>query len=74
LLARNIESELIPELERQRLPLLPYFPLAGGMLTGKYQFGAPTLEGTRLSQKRYSDGVLNDRNFTIVEGLKECCT
>jgi aryl-alcohol dehydrogenase-like predicted oxidoreductase len=73
LLARQIEAELIPELEKQQLPLLPYFPLASGMLTGKYQFGAPIPEGTRLSQKRYSDRFLNDRNFTVVEGLKEFC-
>ncbi len=73
LLARKIEGELIPELEKQRLPLLPYFPLASGMLTGKYQFGAPIPEGTRLSQKRYSDRFLNDRNFTVVESLKEFC-
>ena len=43
------------------------------MLTGKYQFGAPIPEGTRLSQKRYSDRFLNDRNFTVVESLKEFC-
>ncbi len=73
LLARQIESELIPELEKQRLPLLPYFPLASGMLTGKYQFGAPIPNGARLSQKRYSDRFLNDRNFAIVEELKEFC-
>jgi aryl-alcohol dehydrogenase-like predicted oxidoreductase len=73
LLARKIEGKLIPELEKQGLPLLPYFPLASGMLTGKYQFGAPIPEGTRLSQKRYSDRFLNDRNFTVVEGLKEFC-
>jgi aryl-alcohol dehydrogenase-like predicted oxidoreductase len=73
LLARQIEAELIPELEKQQLPLLPYFPLASGMLTGKYQFGAPIPKGTRLSQKRYSDRFLNDRNFTVVEGLKEFC-
>ena len=72
-LARQIERELIPELEKQRLPLLPYFPLASGMLTGKYQCGAPIPEGTRLSQKRYSDRFLNDRNFAVVEGLKEFC-
>lgn len=73
LLARKIESELIPELQRQQLQLLPYFPLASGMLTGKYQFGAPVPPGTRLSQKRYSDRFLNDTNFAIVERLKEFC-
>jgi aryl-alcohol dehydrogenase-like predicted oxidoreductase len=73
LLARQIEGELIPALQREHLPLLPYFPLASGMLTGKYQFGAPIPEGSRLSHKRYSDRFLNDQNFHVVERLKEFC-
>jgi aryl-alcohol dehydrogenase-like predicted oxidoreductase len=73
LLARQIENELIPELDKQRIPLLPYFPLASGMLTGKYQFGASIPKGTRLSQKRYSDRFLNDRNLAVVEDLKKFC-
>ena len=73
LLARQIENELIPALEKQHLPLLPYFPLASGMLTGKYQFGAPIPDGSRLSHKRYSDRFLNDQNFHVVERLKEFC-
>ena len=73
LLSREIEAELIPELEQQRLPLLPYFPLASGMLTGKYQFGAPVPQAARLSQKRYSDRFLSDRNFAIIEELKKFC-
>jgi aryl-alcohol dehydrogenase-like predicted oxidoreductase len=73
LLARQIEAELIPALQREHLPLLPYFPLASGMLTGKYQFGAPIPEGSRLSHKRYSDRFLNDQNFHVVERLKNFC-
>jgi aryl-alcohol dehydrogenase-like predicted oxidoreductase len=72
-LAREIEGELIPTLQREHLPLLPYFPLASGMLTGKYDFGAPIPEGSRLSHKRYSDRFLNDQNFQVVERLKEFC-
>jgi aryl-alcohol dehydrogenase-like predicted oxidoreductase len=74
LLARQVEAELIPALEAQHLALLPYFPLASGMLSGKYQFGAPIPEGTRLSYKRYSDRFLNEQNFHIVERLKEFCS
>jgi aryl-alcohol dehydrogenase-like predicted oxidoreductase len=73
LLARQIEAELIPAVEEHRLALLPYFPLASGMLSGKYQFGAPIPAGTRLSSKRYSDRFLNDQNFHIVEKLKAFC-
>jgi aryl-alcohol dehydrogenase-like predicted oxidoreductase len=70
LLSRQIEIDLIPAMRAHDLTLLPYFPLASGMLTGKYQFGAPIPEGTRLSQKRYSDRFLNDENFRIVEDLR----
>lgn len=73
LLARQIEAELIPALEREHLPLLPYFPLASGMLTGKYQFGGPIPENSRLSNRRYSDRFLNDQNFHVVERLKKFC-
>ncbi len=70
LLSRQIEADLIPAMTQHDLTLLPYFPLASGMLTGKYHFGAPIPQGTRLSQKRYSDRFLNDENFRIVEDLR----
>lgn len=73
LLSRDIEAEIIPAMEAHRLALLPYFPLASGMLTGKYQLGAPIPEGSRMSYKRYSDRFLNDENFRIVERLREFC-
>ena len=71
LLSRQIEVEIIPAMEAHRLALIPYFPLASGMLTGKYAFGAPIPAGTRMSYKRYSDRFLNDENFHIVERLRE---
>jgi aryl-alcohol dehydrogenase-like predicted oxidoreductase len=73
LLSREIEAALVPAMEANGLSLLPYFPLASGMLTGKYAFGAPIPEGTRLSRKRYSERFLNDENFHIVEKLREFC-
>lgn len=73
LLARQIEADFIPALEVQDLALLPYFPLAGGMLSGKYQFSAPIPANTRLSNKRYSDRFLNYQNFQTVERLKAFC-
>jgi aryl-alcohol dehydrogenase-like predicted oxidoreductase len=71
LLSRRIEDDLIPVMQTHELTLLPYFPLASGMLTGKYRFGAPIPHGVRLSQKRYSDRFLNDENFRIVEKLRD---
>jgi aryl-alcohol dehydrogenase-like predicted oxidoreductase len=73
LLSRQIEKDVIPAMEMHGLALLPYFPLASGMLTGKYEAGAPLPEGARLSNKRYSDRFLNDDNFRIVEALRSYC-
>jgi aryl-alcohol dehydrogenase-like predicted oxidoreductase len=73
LLTRGIETDLIPVMEARKLSLIPYFPLAGGMLTGKYTFGAPIPEGTRFVHKRYTDRFLNDENFHVVERLRAFC-
>ena len=69
LLSRQIEAEIIPAIEAHHLALVPYFPLASGMLTGKYASGAPIPAGSRMSYQRYSDRFLNDENFRIVERL-----
>jgi aryl-alcohol dehydrogenase-like predicted oxidoreductase len=74
LLSRQIEAEIIPVIATHRLALIPYFPLASGMLTGKYALGAPIPAGTRMSYKRYSNRFLNDENFHIVERLREFST
>jgi len=73
LLSRQIEAEIIPTIKAHHLGLIPYFPLASGMLTGKYALGAPIPAGTRMSYKRYSDRFLNDENFRMVERLREFC-
>jgi aryl-alcohol dehydrogenase-like predicted oxidoreductase len=48
-LKRGVEAEVVPALERTRQGLLPYFPLASGLLTGKYRRGEPAAPGTRLA-------------------------
>jgi aryl-alcohol dehydrogenase-like predicted oxidoreductase len=53
--------------ERDNVALLPYYPLASGMLTGKAQRGQP-IEG-RLQMERYQ-GFLTDSNFEVVEALR----
>ncbi len=50
LLKREPEAEVLPECKRKGLAFLPYFPLASGMLTGKYRRGAPHPEGTRIKE------------------------
>ena len=55
-------------LERFGLGLLPYYPLASGLLTGKHKRGA-TAAGTRLAMPMFS-GVVTDANFDVVEKLE----
>jgi aryl-alcohol dehydrogenase-like predicted oxidoreductase len=74
LLSREIERDVLPAIAAAKLALLPYFPLASGMLTGKYRLGQPMPHGTRLSNARYSDRFLNDANYRIVEQLEAFCT
>jgi aryl-alcohol dehydrogenase-like predicted oxidoreductase len=70
LLALHHQKELIPALAAHGLGFIPYYPLAGGALTGKYRKGAPMPEGGRLSRgKRYSDRFFSDERAEIVEGL-----
>ena len=48
-LARDAERDVLPECERNGVGFLPYFPLANGLLTGKYARGGPAPAGTRLA-------------------------
>ena len=74
LLARDAERELIPAMNAHGMGLLPYYPLASGFLTGKYQRNAPKPEGARLTQgKRYEEMFMTDANWTRVERLEAFC-
>jgi aryl-alcohol dehydrogenase-like predicted oxidoreductase len=70
LIDREPEAEVLPECRRLGLAFIPYFPLASGVLTGKYQTGEPP-EGTRLAT--YSadrvDELLRPENLAAVERL-----
>lgn len=68
------ERELIPAIEAYGLGLLPYYPLASGMLTGKYKRGAEIPEGTRLAAASNVRGRhMNDENFSKLERLEKFC-
>ena len=72
LLDRRLEREVIPACERFGLGVLPYFPLASGLLTGKYRRGEDAPEGTRLAAMGPRAGqALSDQNFDTVEKLTE---
>jgi aryl-alcohol dehydrogenase-like predicted oxidoreductase len=59
LLEREVETDLIPACSKFGVGLLPYFPLANGLLTGKYRRDQPIPEGTRLSGREIT-GELYD--------------
>jgi aryl-alcohol dehydrogenase-like predicted oxidoreductase len=62
LLSREIETNLVPVIERLGLALVPYFPLASGLLTGKYRKGQLMPTGTRLSDPRFSARFANQES------------
>jgi aryl-alcohol dehydrogenase-like predicted oxidoreductase len=72
LLERALEKDRLPIMRQHGLGLLPYFPLASGMLTGKYKRNAPLPAGTRLARNppRHADMFVNARNWRIVEALE----
>jgi aryl-alcohol dehydrogenase-like predicted oxidoreductase len=66
-LERGAEEELLPTAERLEIGVLPYFPLASGLLTGKYRRGRPAPAGTRLALRPER---LTDDAFDTIEALE----
>ncbi len=74
LLSRGIEKELVPAMQAYGLSLLPFFPLASGLLTGKYKRDAASPPGTRLANtKTMADRVMTEANWDKVEKLRAFC-
>jgi aryl-alcohol dehydrogenase-like predicted oxidoreductase len=74
LLKREIEAELVPAMQACGLGLLPYFPLAAGLLTGKYRREAPLPAGTRFARMQHlADRYLTPANWAMVERLEDFC-
>lgn len=69
MLHREPEREVLPECKRRGLAFLPYFPLANGLLTGKYRAGRPAPQGTRISTQERFGKLLNESNLQAVEAL-----
>jgi aryl-alcohol dehydrogenase-like predicted oxidoreductase len=67
LLRRDIEREVIPACERLGVGVLPYFPLASGLLTGKYRRGEQAPEGTRLAGR---GSLASDAEFDVIEAIE----
>lgn len=68
LLQRTAESDVLPACRRLGLAFIPYFPLANGLLTGKYKKGAPMPENSR-GKDAWGPKVFTEQNLEIVESL-----
>src|SRR5207248_10337127 len=64
LLTRDIETDVVPECEQLGVAVLPYFPLASGLLTGKYRRGEDAPAGTRLHGRPQ---IADDETFDRLE-------
>jgi aryl-alcohol dehydrogenase-like predicted oxidoreductase len=74
LVVRDIERDLLPAMQVYGLGLLPFFPLASGLLTGKYQRNKPMPDGARLTNtQRLADRYLTESNWAVAERLQEFC-
>ncbi len=74
LLAREVQRELLPAMQSHGMGLLPFYPLAGGVLTGKYQRGAAPAAGTRFAAtRRLADRYWTAHNWGVMEILEKFC-
>ncbi|MDX2092899.1 MAG: aldo/keto reductase [Kofleriaceae bacterium] len=72
LIVRDIEREHVPLCRDEGLGILPWTPLAGGFLTGKFEQGKPPAAGTRLGEKQQRFAEYDKpRNWNILAAVKE---
>ena len=75
LLFRQIEREMLPFCHEDGVGVIPYNPIAGGLLSGKHSRTAPPPEGTRFTlgnaAQNYQDRYWHDREFDTVEALRK---
>ena len=70
LFERSVEAELLPACSAFGIGVIPYFPLASGLLTGKYRAGAPIPEGTRYHGNERLTAQLTDQRLGQVAKLE----
>jgi aryl-alcohol dehydrogenase-like predicted oxidoreductase len=70
LLEREVEREVLPYCAAYGVGFVPYFPLAGGFLTGKYRRDQPAPAGSRGESSEYVKGYMTDSNYTKIEKLE----
>lgn len=71
MLEREVEKEVLPYCRAHGVGFIPYFPLAGGFLTGKYKRGEPAPAGSRGESSGYVQQYMTEANYTRIEKLTE---
>ncbi|MCK9932653.1 aldo/keto reductase [Frankia sp. Mgl5] len=69
LLRRAVEAEIVPAALKADMGIVPYFPLASGMLSGKYRAGEPFPAGSRLASSSYFAAMATEGNFAYLDAL-----
>jgi aryl-alcohol dehydrogenase-like predicted oxidoreductase len=70
MLSRGVEREVLPYCQAHNVGFIPYFPLAGGFLTGKYKRGEPAPAGSRGESSEYVQQYMTDANYDKIEKLQ----
>lgn len=70
LLEREVEKEVLPYCAEHGVGFVPYFPLAGGFLTGKYRRGQPAPAGSRGESSEYVKSYMTETNYDKIEKLE----
>lgn len=71
MLEREVEKEVLPYCRAHGVGFIPFFPLAGGFLTGKYKRGEPAPPGSRGESSGYVQQYMNEANYTRIEKLEQ---
>jgi aryl-alcohol dehydrogenase-like predicted oxidoreductase len=73
MLGRQVEGEVLPYCRAHGVGFVPYFPLAGGFLTGKYKQGEPPPPGSRGENAKYVRNLMTEANYAKVVKLSTWC-
>lgn len=69
MLKREVEGEILPYCRAHNVGFVPYYPLAGGFLTGKYELGKPPPPGSRGESARAVQELMIEKNYRVVMKL-----
>jgi aryl-alcohol dehydrogenase-like predicted oxidoreductase len=69
MMKREVEREVLPYCRAHRVGFVPYYPLAGGFLTGKYEMGKPPPSGSRGESVRNVQELMTESNYRLVSRL-----